>query len=96
MHAKEVPLGESISAIVILEVQVVLAITDLYSLAQVSALKTAFEYQRLILVLWLLQLVKWPESLVVAIEAWPFRSVGVLGGAERGFFADWWLSRAVI
>ena len=60
LHPKEEPLGEAISAVVVLEVQVVFAVTDLDSLAKVSALKATFKNEGLILILWLPKLVKRP------------------------------------
>ena len=54
LNTEVVPLRVAVCTIVIFEVQVVFCIRYLDSLAQVTTFKSTLEYQRLILVFWLL------------------------------------------
>ena len=69
LNTEVVPLRVAVCTIVIFEVQVVFCIRYLDSLAQVTTLESTLEYQRLILLFWLLQLVIWLQVLVVTVEA---------------------------
>ena len=69
LHTEEVPLREAISAIVILQVQVVLSIRYLDGFSQISALKATLEDQGLVLLLRVLEFVVRLQVLVVAVKS---------------------------
>lgn len=64
-----VPLGVSLGAIVILEVEVVLVVADFDCFSQISRLETTLKEKGLVFFDGLLQLVEGLQCLVVAIEA---------------------------
>ena len=64
-----VPLGVSLGAIVILEVEVVLVVADFDCFSQISRLETTLKEEGLVFFDGLLQLVEGLQCLVVAIEA---------------------------
>jgi len=92
---KEVPLSEAVSTVVVLQIQVIFAVTDLYSFAQVSTFEATLEDQRVILGFWLLELVKWSQAIIVAIEAGALRSVRIFRCAEGRLLPVRHLTRTV-
>lgn len=69
LYSEEVPLREAISAIVILQVQVVLSIRYLDGFSQICALKATLEDQGLVLLLRILEFVIRLQILVVAVKS---------------------------
>ena len=50
---EEIPLGETIGPVIVLQVEIILAVSDLHGFSEISALEAALEQQRLILVDWI-------------------------------------------
>lgn len=54
LNSEKVPLGETVGAVVVLEVKVVLRIRNLHGLLQIGTFKATLKDERLVLILWLL------------------------------------------
>ena len=87
LDLEKVPLGEAICTVVVLQVQIILRVAYFHGLAEVSTFESAFKYQGLILILWLLKLVVWPQSLIVSIQSRAFWHPVTFCRAKTGFLA---------
>ena len=67
LHSEEVPLGVAVRPVIVLEVQVVLSVRDLYHPAQITRLETRLKHERV--VCGLLQFVIRRQIVVVPVDA---------------------------